>query len=273
RIAARVAYSGTDFAGYQVQPTCRTVQGELERALATRFPHEGSIRTVGASRTDIGVHARGQALHFDLADDGLDEQFFDKLEYQWNALLPQDITVYNVREAPSPTAEEVKHGYLWHANRVTRGKVYVYRLGIGKTLSPLLARHVAYFPPSLFKLDQQKFQEALKLFEGEHDFRAFVCQSKSMDWDEISTVRTIRSITVAEEDDESVEVTLDGALYKQVRMIIGAAVTVGCGLASLSAITSALLEGRKGKELDKHLKPAPAHGLCLETVLYDEPGF
>mmetsp|Transcript_43070 Transcript_43070/g.116208 ORF Transcript_43070/g.116208 Transcript_43070/m.116208 type:complete len:169 (-) Transcript_43070:303-809(-) len=130
RFAARVAYDGTDFRGWQVQAATndrsrppRTVQGELEAALNTVYQQQ--VRTVAASRTDTGVHARSQTIHFDVTGrDGGEPRYVDELgllEYKLNQLLPSDAVVWNVSRAP---VLGTVNGMPWHANVATTGKIY-----------------------------------------------------------------------------------------------------------------------------------------------------
>ena len=112
----------------------RTVCGEIERALAQRFQQR--ILVIGASRTDAGVHARGQAVHFDVPLEVKVPITSQKLEVSLNALLPHDVRVYHVE--PAPERDEL--GRPWHAIRWATGKLYSYRLQSGGILDPLLRR-------------------------------------------------------------------------------------------------------------------------------------
>ena len=118
RYALRVAYDGTHFNGWQVQPNARTVEGELRKAFTTRF--DGAhVPLLGASRTDSGVHARGQAAHVDLPYVVED---VDLLKHQLNRMLPDDVRINCVRAAP-PGGEKP-----WHAIACSTGKRYSYRM-------------------------------------------------------------------------------------------------------------------------------------------------
>src|SRR5207249_514325 len=121
---ARVAYDGTDYAGFQVQPNAQTVQGELERALSTVC--DGAVRVTGAGRTDAGVHASGQVIDFRTAStlDGL------SIGRGVNALLPEDIAV----SALEPAAED------FHARFSATGRTYEYRIRHGRERDPLERR-------------------------------------------------------------------------------------------------------------------------------------
>ncbi|KAH8043464.1 pseudouridine synthase [Aureococcus anophagefferens] len=128
RYALRVAYDGTRFKGWQVQPGgARTVQGELNAALRTRFGG-ADIPTLGASRTDAGVHARGQCAHADLPVAPLDGAPLELLEHQINRLLPDDARVHDLRPAPAPQAWQAREGLPWHAIANAAHGAYAYRL-------------------------------------------------------------------------------------------------------------------------------------------------
>lgn len=108
RYRFRVAYDGTDFAGWQIQPRARTVQGVIERALTKRFSGQ-PVTTLGASRTDAGVHARGQMAHADLPT-AVDAT---KLEFQLNRMLPHDVRLFDLELAPEPKKWQVEQSLQW----------------------------------------------------------------------------------------------------------------------------------------------------------------
>lgn len=121
RYRCRVAYDGTRFVGMQYQPNAPTVQGTLQQALQERMQQE--VKVVAAGRTDTGVHARGQAVHFDLfnAPDA------DKLGHSLNRLLPHDVRVMAVERAPE--CDQLSR--RWHAIYWATGKLYSYRFYAG----------------------------------------------------------------------------------------------------------------------------------------------
>ena len=269
RYAMRVAYDGTRFKGWQVQPTHRTVQGVLHEALGRRFG--GSpIGTLGASRTDTGVHARGQVAHCDLPVEALSGDALELLEHQVNRLLPDDVRVFELRPAPAPEPWQVADGLPWHAIANSRGKRYSYRLaarrGGADPLARLYRAHVAHAPLDLAKLDA-----TLQTFVGEHDFAAFANLSPGgVLATNRSTVRTLRSADLLDEGggDATVVFELDGAMYKMLRNVVGTAVAVAAG--SLDADECAYLLSGAAKRTDNPAKAAPAHGLCLDRVFYDD---
>ena len=271
RYALRVAYDGTRFKGWQVQPGgARTVQGELNAALRTRFGGV-DVATLGASRTDAGVHARGQCAHADLPVAPLDGAPLELLEHQINRLLPDDARVHDLRPAPAPTAWQAREGLPWHAIANAAGKRYAYRLtarrGSADPLGRLYRGHVAYRDVDFGRLD-----DALSCFVGEHDFAAFANNAPGVDpaGAKRSTTRAIRSATLLDEGggDATLTFELDGALYKMVRNVVGAAVAVADGALPRDAIPALLAPG--ARRADNPAKAAPACGLCLEEVYYDD---
>lgn len=109
RYRFRVAYDGTDFAGWQIQPRARTVQGVIERALTKRFSGQ-PVTILGASRTDAGVHARGQMAHADLPM----AVNTTMLEFQLNRMLPHDVRLFDLEPAPAPTEWQAEQSLQWY---------------------------------------------------------------------------------------------------------------------------------------------------------------
>ncbi|KAJ8614452.1 hypothetical protein CTAYLR_000814 [Chrysophaeum taylorii] len=272
RYRFRVAYDGTSFAGWQLQPRCRTVQGTIEACLARRF---GGTRVpiMGASRTDSGVHARGQMAHADLPT----HVDCDKLEHSLNRMLPADVRVFDVEPAPPPAPWQAERSLPWHAIMNATGKRYIYRLRASRhPIDPM--RRLYRATVSHRPMDFARFEAALDLFVGEHDFRAFTNNPRNYDPLETNrgTVRRINSIQLFDEGcgDASVVVDLDGALYKMIRNIVGTAVNIVSDTSSSrGALTlddiPRLLQGDVDRSNNQG-KPAPAHGLTLDTVYYDD---
>jgi hypothetical protein len=125
RYVSRVMYDGSSFKGWQEQRssmTIRTVQAIIGKQLSSRF--NTPIRVTGASRTDLGVHARGQALHFDLPKPCDDLKY---LEFTLNRMLPDDVRLFNIADVPLGTLLQVQQGEPWHSTKSAIGKLYVYR--------------------------------------------------------------------------------------------------------------------------------------------------
>lgn len=249
RLRARVAYDGTKYQGWQLQATGLTIQGVLESALSKRF--QRLIRVVGASRTDSGVHGRGQGVHLDvpnLPDLG-------QLEHSWNRMLPPDVRVHDLCIAPPN----------WHAIFSSRGKHYAYRLSTRQIPDPLCSLYRSHVRQRTFCIT--RLREAAARFQGTHDFASFVNVSAGPS--PATTVRTIHSLQIVNETADGSHIRLDfyldGALYKMVRNIVGCMLAVAVGDMSVSDLDRLFIESnRKNAPM-----AAPAHGLCLEYVFYD----
>ncbi len=255
RRALRLAYDGTRYAGWQVQPGLPTVQGELEAALARlcRAP----VRVTGSGRTDAGVHALGQVAHFD-DPRGLP---LPRLALGLEALLPDDIRVLGAADvAPD-----------FHARHHARDKTYVYQLHLpGGRSSPVgraaLPPHRRFtFHAAGQELDVPAMRRAAARLLGRHDFAAL---SRRMD-DGRTTVRTLHALRVLRVPRGlRLFATADGFLYGMVRMLAGLLLEVGRRRRSPDDVPTLLAAG------DRSRAPAalPAHGLCLWRVRYGRPG-
>ena len=136
RLRLTLAYDGTGFAGSQVQPGQRTVQSELERALAVLNGANGTVRASFAGRTDAGVHAEGQEAHADVQRDGWSG---DEWRYRLNALLPPDLRVLVVRDVADD----------WHARYDARWREYRYRVWTGRCCRPSYVARTGIIGPLL----------------------------------------------------------------------------------------------------------------------------
>jgi len=235
-----VGYDGTDFRGWQRQPDGRTVQGVLEEAVfkVTRK------RTVvhGAGRTDAGVHALGQVASIRGSFKLTDEVLFRAL----NAVLPADVRVFSLEEAPPG----------FHARRSARSKLYRYRIVHAPQASPLDRRYVLHWP---YPLKRGAMREAARLFVRTADFTAF---SSNRDR---SPMRTVTRSELRRSGDEIVyTVEAQGFLRYMVRTIVGTLLEVGRG-----RIRPADIEAIFGNR-DRSLAgpTAPARGLTLVRVDY-----
>jgi tRNA pseudouridine38-40 synthase len=282
RYRGRVAYDGNGFKGFQLQPKRRTVQGALEEVLTQRF--QRLVRVVGASRTDSGVHARGQAIHFDLQPEELsndDDDGIDKLQRSMNSMLRQDVRVYNLEKAPILTRaaynDKPPMRIPWNAIHDSTGKLYVYRISAAKHMDPI-ERHTRYDLKWSKEIDVDVFNRTLQHFVGYHDFRAFAGGieqiEKHLNGETMNTNRTVYSVTMMMEEEDNnlyrIEVRLKGALYKMIRNMIGTALEVAWGNLSEEDFLSLLHRtGAQGRKQNKS-KPAPPEGLTLEYVEYDD---
>ncbi|KAI2500378.1 tRNA pseudouridine synthase [Fragilaria crotonensis] len=281
RYRARIAYDGSGFQGFQLQPGIRTVQGELEQILDQRFQRQ--IRVVGAGRTDTGVHARGQAVHFDLMESDIlqkkrqsrqQQDEVSALQYSMNRMLRHDLQVYNLQIAPlvNKTVKGVVGEYPWHATYDATGKLYIYRISAASVMDPL-ERHNRFDLSWKQSTDLEVLQRMLKKFEGTHDFRAFAA---GIDVKErfadgvLDTRRTVYNIEMVKEGAGMyrIEVRIKGALYKMIRNMVGTALDVAWGNISEEQFLMLLHSGAR-RQANKS-KPAPPEGLTLEQVYYDD---
>jgi hypothetical protein len=133
RYRARVLYDGANFNGWQLQPSQPSVQGLLEAVIAFKLRH--SVRVIGAGRTDTGVHARGQAIHF---DSPVEISNLEKFQHKVNMVLPMDVRVCDMQETKELVYVEIAESLKrWHAIYSAKGKLYSYRLYLGPTPDPL----------------------------------------------------------------------------------------------------------------------------------------
>ncbi|MFH1499926.1 MAG: tRNA pseudouridine(38-40) synthase TruA [Verrucomicrobiota bacterium] len=238
-----VAYDGTDFSGWQSQPDRNAVQDHLERRLATILG--APVRIHGSGRTDAGVHARGQVFHFD-ADWTHGP---DKLLAALRPGLPETIQVQ--------TARRVDAGF--HARYSAKGKTYRYHLFHGGFADPFEHRHTHSVPRAL---DIDAMRAGAARLVGTHDFRAY---SAFGGVERESTVRTLRRLDLTERGSRlRIDAEGNGFLYKMVRSLVGALISVGQGKLTPDDLAAILAAG----ERTRRVETAPARGLCLMKVYY-----
>ncbi len=244
RVKAIISYDGTHFAGYQSQPGMRTVQSEIDKALVKMHKDKG-IHSVASGRTDAGVHANGQVIHFDTPL----SLPLDRWKIALNVLLPTDIRIVETDFVDKD----------FHARYSATGKTYVYKWSYSEVHSPFernFSVHLGRWQP-----DVPTMREAAVHFLGTHDFTSF-CSSKTAT---SNKVRTVRLLTIEEQGDFLVmTIEGDGFLYNMVRTIAGMLLAVGKGW-NTPADVKKILESCDRKEAGK---TAPAHGLYLENVTY-----
>lgn len=249
-IKLTLAYDGTDYLGWQRQPQGRTIQGTLEEAIR-RLTGEG-CRVVASGRTDVGVHALGQVAAFRTGS----PLALEVIQRALNALLPSDIVILSVEEAP-PT---------FHPIRDAKRKRYRYHIW-DSNLKPVFLRPYVWFYPR--PLDVAEMSVAASLLLGEHDFSAFETSGAKRK----TSVRTIYEISVDRRHPSlphliTIEVEADGFLYNMVRNIVGSLVEVGRGSRAPEWLRQVLL--RRDRRLAG--PTAPGCGLFLVSVSYsDEP--
>jgi tRNA pseudouridine38-40 synthase len=244
-----LAYDGTDFSGWQVQPDAPTIQGTLASAIG-RVTGE-NVLPQGSGRTDAGVHALAQVATFRTASPIPAENLVKAL----NDVLPAAIRVLDAGEV------EVD----FHARTSARAKTYRYRMFRERICPPFLARYVWHFP---YPLDEEAMQKAAVLVQGEHDFTSFaaVDPERGREAGENSNVRTIFSSSWERSGDEFVyTVRGNGFLHHMVRNLVGTFVLVGKGTVSAQDI-GGILEARDRSAAGA---TAPASGLWLVNVEYE----
>ena len=250
RLRIDLAYDGGEFHGWATQPALRTVQGELEAALATVLRVD-EAPTVCAGRTDTGVHARGQVVHLDV-EDGVPARAagrsegdpVDAVTRRLNGVLPPDLRVRRVVEAAD--GFDARFSPLWRR--------YAYRVCDGVP-DPLTRHHVLAWPR---RIDVDAMNEASAPLLGLHDFAAFCKQREGA-----TTVRTLLGL-FWERDGDMVSGTVraDAFCHHMVRSLVGSLLAVGEGRRPLVWPGEVLGAGiREGA-----VTVVPAHGLTLEEV-------
>lgn len=242
RILLTVSYDGTDFCGYQIQPNGRTVEEVLNTAIEKLTGEK--IKSIASGRTDSGVHALCQKVHFDTNFSIPPEKFKNAL----NSLLPPDVKVISSKKVSAD----------FNARYSAKKKTYRYSLYTGDFEEPLYQRYKTLIN---FTPDISLMKKAGALIEGERDFKCFLASGSSVK----DTVRTVYSIKVVKKGRFiDIFVTGNGFLYNMVRMIAGALVKVGEGKLSLDGLNEILLTG----ERQNKIVTMPAKGLTLYSVNY-----
>ncbi|EPE60567.1 tRNA pseudouridine synthase A [Exiguobacterium sp. S17] len=242
RVKLTIAYDGTNYAGYQVQPNGNTVQAEVETVLAKM--HGQAVKVVASGRTDARVHAKGQVIHFDTHLSMPADRFVKAL----NAMLPDDILVH--------AAEEVDASF--HARYGAKRKEY--RYFIRTDVDPFRRHHVVTVT---YALDRERMRQALRSLVGTHDFTSFsVTKSEVVD-----RVRTIYEAELVETEDEMYfRFVGSGFLYNQVRIMVGTLIEVGRGKYEPADVSRMLA----AKDRRSAGITAPPHGLYLWNVNYEK---
>lgn len=244
RFKLTVAYDGTAYSGWQVQPHHPSVQQEIEETLKGIVGH--AVKIHGSGRTDQGVHARGQVAHVDLTC----RMSAESVGRALNARLPQDIRILKASLAKPD----------FHARRSAAGKEYRYFVWNDPTMLPDRRLYAAH---AYRKLDVAAMRAAATHFVGRHDFASFTANPQR---DVESTVRTIFSFTVSKRGKEIVfSVSGEGFLYKQVRSMVGFLMRVGEGAEKPEAVAELLQSCAPRKA---RVPSAAAHGLFLWRVWY-----
>jgi len=243
-----VAYDGTEFSGWQVQPDCATIQGTLAFAIG-RITGE-IVLPQGSGRTDAGVHALGQVATF-MTESPIPAE---NLVIALNDILPASIRVLEAGQVPAD----------FHPRRSARSKTYRYRIYRNAICSPFRARYVWHYP---YPLDEGAMQESASLVIGEHDFTSFaaVDPERGREGENSSNVRQIFASSWNSQGEEFVyEVTGNGFLHHMVRNLVGTFLLVGKGTLTPPDIFG-ILQARNRSLAGA---TAPASGLFLVDVKY-----
>ena len=242
RVRLTVAYDGTNYCGWQIQANGNTVQAELNRHLSRLLQEE--IMTIGASRTDAGVHALGNVAVFDTNA----RMPGEKISYALNQRLPEDIRIQ--------CSEEVSADF--HPRYCESEKTYEYRI-LNRRFPLPTERFYSYFYH--YNLDLEKMREGAAYLIGEHDFASFCGAGAQVK----TTVRTVTGIDIAKESDiVTIRVTGKGFLYNMVRIIAGTLIEIGGGM-YLSARMKDILEAGDRSAAGP---TAPACGLTLIGIRF-----
>ena len=239
-----VAYDGTNYCGWQVQPNGITIEEILNRSLSNLLGEK--IEVMGASRTDSGVHSLGNVAVFDTNT----RMPADKIAFALNQRLPEDIVVQGSCEVPSD----------WHPRYQESTKTYEYRI-LNRTFRMPTRRLDTYFYH--YPLDVEQMSEAASYLVGTHDFASFCAANAQVK----STVRTIYSCTAQKENDIiTIRVTGNGFLYNMVRIIAGTLIEVGAGKRRPVEIKDILAAENR----DAAGPTAPAQGLTMMGIEYEQ---
>lgn len=244
RVKLVVAYDGTNYCGWQLQPNGVTIEEILNRELTALLKEP--IMVIGASRTDSGVHARGNVAVFDTEN----RMPADKICFAVNQKLPEDIRVLSSEEVP----------LTWHPRKANCVKTYEYKILNRKIAMPLerLYSHFCYYP-----LDVENMRRAAAYLVGEHDFKSFCTVRTQAE----ETVRTIYSLAVEQAGDMiTIRISGSGFLYNMVRIIAGTLLKVGMGVYPPEHVEE-ILEAR---DRQKAGQTAPARGLTLISMEYEK---
>lgn len=246
RYKASIAYDGTAFSGFQIQNNGRTVQEELESVL-TKLNSGQMVKLHGSGRTDSGVHALAQVIHFDLPQ----VRDAEKLRFALDTQSPDDINVLAVTQVTED----------FHSRFNPHSKTYQYRLTTSRANNPLTRRFCFHYPKIVAFDDMVA---AAQLLVGTHDFTGFTAAGATVE----DKVRTISRADVVRVEPNEIQVIFsgNGFLYKQVRNMVGTLLKIGAGKWPVSRVSDILA----AKNRDLAGPTAPAHGLCLMEVRYDD---
>ena len=244
RVKMIVAYDGTNYSGWQIQPNGVTIEQKLNEALSALFGE--TIKVTGASRTDAGVHSLGNVCIFDTET----RMPAEKISYAVNQRLPEDIVVQDSCEVPMD----------FHPRFTKSRKTYEYRILNRKFRMPTRRLDTYFYH---YELDVEKMKEAASYLVGEHDFKSFA----SVKMQSETSIRTIYSCDVDKSGDIiTIRVKGNGFLYNMVRIIAGTLIKAGAGDLEPEQMKDILA----AEDRSAAGPTAPAHGLTMIGLEYEE---
>ena len=239
-IKLTIEYDGKDFNGWQKQSNRLNIQGEIEKAISNVLNEK--VDLIATGRTDAGVHSLGQVANFKTSSN----MIINKMPIAINSQLKKSIRIIS--------AEEVDERF--HSRFDCKKKTYRYIINNSEQGSAVY-RNLEYHVPQ--KLNIDKMRDAIKYFEGEHDFKAF----KSSGGSGKTTIRTIYKAEIKQEKNRIIiELTGNGFLYNMVRIIVGTLLDVGTGKISSNQIPKII----ESKDRQNAGKTVPPHGLYLVSA-------
>lgn len=244
RVKLTVAYDGTNYCGWQIQPNGVTIEEKLNQAICKLTGEE--ITVIGASRTDSGVHALGNVAVFDTNSSIPPERF----SYALNQRLPEDIVIVKSEEVPLE----------WHPRYQDTLKTYEYHIINSRVAIPTKRLYNCFIS---FPLDAEKMRQGAAYIVGEHDFASFCCIRTNAK----TTVRTVTDLQIVQNGEEiTIRITGNGFLYNMVRIIAGVLIRVGRGFYEPEKVKELL----DGVERTQEAITAPPQGLYLIEIQYEQ---
>lgn len=247
RYKAIISYDGSQFSGFQRQTKARTIQEEFEKTLS-RLNNGKMITIHGAGRTDAGVHAYGQVIHFDLEQ----ERDIEKLRFALDTQTPDDIDVISVEAVDE----------CFHARYNKHLKTYEFLVDIGRPKNPMMRNYATHYP---YPLEIPLIEEAIKDLVGTHDFTGFTAAGTTIE----NKVRTLYQANVSYDEDRHFLVftfTGNGFLYKQVRNMVGTLLKIGNQRMPVEQVRKIL----EAKDRQLAGPTAAGNGLYLKEIIYED---
>lgn len=237
-----VEYNGENYAGFQIQSNANTIQAEIEKALFALFGTRTQITASG--RTDSGVSAKGQVIHFE-ADTNIEPE---KIPFALKTLLPNDISIISCEIADKD----------FHARFSAKAKTYSYKILLTKIARPLYKKYYQY----PYNIDTDLLNTALQKLKGKHNFKAFMASGSDI----TNFEREIYDISLCEIEPCAFEIkiTANGFLYNMVRIIVGLVLDIARGKLPIENID--LMFNTGDRSFGGHT--APPEPLTLEKVFY-----